>query len=321
MVSARRESVAICVPTFRRPADLTRLLAALPAVIETAQDAGGVGEVVVIVIDNDDAETARTIVSEAPLPVRYVVEQERGVVAVRNRALDEAAGNDLAVFIDDDETPADARWLLQLTRTRADFDADVVAGPVRTVTDVPLDTWIVAGGFFSRSHRVGLETGSPIERAATNNLLLDLRFVERSGTRFDPRFARTGGEDSLFTSQLHARGARMVWCAEAVVLDHLPEKRRTRAHALERTQGMANAGARVALALAASPARRMVVRLRSSASGTVRWMAGAARGTVGFVLRSERLLAIGARERARGRGSIAGARDRTQHLYGGGGIR
>lgn len=321
MESARVESVAICIPTFRRPADLTRLLAALPAVIETARAAGRTGETVVIVIDNDEAESARTVVSEAPFPVRYVVERERGVVAVRNRALDEAAGNDLAVFIDDDETPADAQWLLQLLRARERFDADVVAGPVRTVSDEPLDPWIVAGGFFARAHRTGLETGSPIERAATNNLLLDLRFVERNGTRFDPRFARTGGEDSLFTSQLHAAGARMVWCAEAIVLDHLPVHRRTRAHALERTRGMANAGARVAVALAASPTRRMVARLRSSASGVMRWIAGAARGAAGSVLGSERLLATGARERARGRGSLAGARGRASDLYGGGGVR
>lgn len=319
--SRAAESVALCIPTFRRPADLARLLAALPEVVETARAEGRLGDVVVIVVDNDESGSAEQTVREAPVPVQYVVEAERGVVAVRNRALDEAAGRDVAVFIDDDETPADARWLAALLRTRADFDATVVAGPVRTVTDEPLDPWIVAGGFFARAHRAGLATGSPITRAATNNLLLDLRFVEESGIRFDPRFGRSGGEDSLFTSQLHAAGARMVWCAEALVLDHLPVARRTRTHAVDRTRGMANAGARVALVLAGSPGERAVVRGRALAAGAVRWISGCLRGAVGAITRSDALSATGARERARGRGGIAGAWNRAGDLYGGGGIR
>ncbi|WP_091229807.1 glycosyltransferase family 2 protein [Microbacterium sp. 3J1] len=314
-------SVALCIPTFRRPDDLARLLAALPEVIETARSEVAIGEVAVIVVDNDSAASAEQTVRAAGVPAHYVVESERGVVAVRNRALDEAAGHDIVVFIDDDETPADARWLSRLLATRVEHDATVVAGPVRTVTDEPLDPWIVAGGFFDRTHRAGLRTGAPITRAATNNLLLDRRFVAESGIRFDARFGRTGGEDSLFTSQLHAAGAHMVWCAEALVLDHLPVERRTRAHALERTRGMANAGARVALALAASRSERIVVRMKAIVSGVVRWAVGGVRGAVGALTRSERLRATGARERARGRGSISGAGNRTRDLYGGGGVR
>lgn len=314
-------SVAVCIPTFRRAADLSRLLATLPEVIGEARLSGRLGEVVVIVIDNDEGESARETVGEAGMPVRYVVESERGVVAVRNRALDEATRHDLLVFIDDDETPADPQWLALLLATREEFDAAVVAGPVRTVTDEPLDPWIVAGGFFARAHRVGLATGTRIDRAATNNLLLDLRVVEQAGIRFDPRFGRTGGEDSLFTAQLHATGAHMVWCAEAGVLDHLPVDRRTRAHALERTRGMANAGVRVALALADSPMRRLVVRCKALAAGVLRWILGAVRGIAGRLVRSEQMRATGAKERARGRGSISGAGNRTRDLYGGGGVR
>lgn len=314
-------SVAICIPTFRRAADLTRLLAALPAVIKAARSSGYLGEAVVIVIDNDEGESAREIVQAAGLSVRYVVERERGVVAVRNRALDEAAGQDLAVFIDDDETPADVRWLEFLLMTQDEFGAAAVAGPVRTVTEDPLDSWIVAGGFFARTHRAGLATGSLISRAATNNLLLDLRVVEKLGVRFDPRFGRTGGEDSLFTSQLHAGGARMVWSADAEVLDHLPVDRRTRSHAIERTTGMANAGVHVALALADSRARRFIVRAKALAAGVVWWVSGAMRGIAGRVRSSERMRAIGAKERARARGAISGAGNRTTDLYGGGGVR
>ncbi|MCM3778121.1 glycosyltransferase family 2 protein [Microbacterium hydrocarbonoxydans] len=314
-------SVAICIPTFRRPGDLSRLLATLPEVVASARLEERADEVAIIVIDNDDAESARAVVAASGLDIRYVVERERGVVAVRNRALDEASGSDVIVFIDDDETPAEPRWLARLLAARSEFDADVVAGPVRTITDEPLDPWVVAGGFFDRAHRAGLSTGSSVTRAATNNLLLDRRFVEMSGVRFDPRFARTGGEDSLFTSQLHSRGARMVWCAEATVLDHLPVERRTRLHAVERTAGMANAGVRVELALADTSAGRLIVRARGFAAGAAHWLAGAVRGLAGEILRADGLRATGAKARARGRGSIAGAGNRTRELYGGGGIR
>lgn len=314
-------SLALCIPTFRRQRDLARLLDALPAVIDAARADGLLGEVAVIVVDNDSTASAEQTARSSAMAVRYVVEPERGVVAVRNRALDEANGHDIVVFIDDDETPADAHWLAHLLAARRDFEATVVAGPVRTVAEESLDPWIIAGGFFARAHRSGLITGHRITRAATNNLLLDLRFVEESGIRFDPRFGRTGGEDSLFTSQLHAAGAHMVWCAEAVVLDHLPVERRTRAHAVDRARGMANAGVRVALALADSPAERAVVRARALAAGSLRWIGGVARGAAGAVTRSDALGATGARERARGRGGFSGAWNRTRDLYGGGGIR
>ncbi|MEV7799089.1 glycosyltransferase family A protein [Microbacterium foliorum] len=314
-------SLALCIPTFRRQRDLARLLDALPAVIDAARADGLLGEVAVIVVDNDSTASAEHTARSSAMAVLYVVEPERGVVAVRNRALDEANGHDIVVFIDDDETPADAHWLAHLLAARRDFEATVVAGPVRTVAEESLDPWIIAGGFFARAHRSGLSTGHRITRAATNNLLLDLRFVEESGIRFDPRFGRTGGEDSLFTSQLQAAGAHMVWCAEAVVLDHLPVERRTRAHAVDRARGMANAGVRVALALADSPAERAVVRARALAAGSVRWIGGVARGAAGAITRSDALGATGARERARGRGGFSGAWNRTRDLYGGGGIR
>ncbi|WP_243231871.1 glycosyltransferase family 2 protein [Microbacterium sp. CIAB417] len=319
--AAEVPNVAICVPTFQRPDDLSRLLSLLPATIAAAQRSGRAGRVDVIVIDNDPSAGARDVARAAPIACRYAVEAERGVVAVRNRALDESADADVLVFIDDDETPADEQWLSRLLSAWRTYDAQAVAGPVRTVADDPLDSWIVAGEFFARAHRARLGTGDGIARAATNNLLLDMRFVRREALRFDPRFARSGGEDSLFTSQLHRRGGRMVWCAEAGVLDHLPAQRRTREHALRRTRGMATVGVTVALALADSPAARARVRIKAVVAGVGRWAGGVARVIAGGLLRSERLDAIGRRECARGTGSLEGALNRSPELYGGGGDR
>lgn len=321
LVSARppaSTSVVIGIATRCRPDDLHRLLSALPAVIRTAVDGGVCATVEVIVVDNDPAGSAAEVVGRSRLPVRYLPEQTPGVTAVRNRVLDETDRHDVIVFIDDDETPADAGWLAALLHTHHAQRAHVVAGPVRTVVmDGDLDPWVQAGGFFARAHRDHLATGDAITAAASNNLLLDAAFVRRAGVRFDTRFGRSGGEDSLFTSQLRERGARMVWCREALVLDHLPAARQTRAHALRRTRGMAAAGVRVGLALAGLSLRaRMAVQARALAAAAAHLCAGGAEMLAGRLTGSTRRDARGRRRLARALGTLDGVRDRELAIYG-----
>lgn len=312
MVSAYPR-VVIAIPTYRRPHDLARLLSTLPPVIERAR--GLCARVDVLVIDNDGG--AAEIVDAASMPVRYTREERRGLAAVRNRALDEAADADVLVFIDDDETPAEESWLERLLAVQQSSGAGVVAGPVRTVVPGGLDPWIVAGGFYARVHRQGLRTLDPIGSAASNNLLLRLADVRRVGARFDERFGRSGGEDSLFTAQLRAAGVSMLWCADAAVLDHLPVDRRTREYALARSRGMEAAGTRVAAVLAGpSRARRAYVRARAAAIGSARIVVGSARRVIGRLTGSIRSDARGARDVARGLGAWDGAAGRSRLLYG-----
>lgn len=308
-------SVVIAVPTFRRPDDLQRLLAALASAASHATAIGAASRVDVLVVDNDPAGSALAVVVQGS-GVRVVHETAPGIAAARNRALDESRAHDVLVFIDDDESPAAQDWLVRLLETARATRAFVVAGPVVTLVDGGLDPWVDAGGFFARRHRAHLRTGASIDRAATNNLLLDLHFVRRSGIRFDDRFGRSGGEDSLFTSQLHRAGARMVWCAEALVHDHLPAARRSRAHALRRMRGMAAAGVRVGLALAPTRRRRAAVRVKAVLAGGARIGAGVAKCATGVVVHSQRLDAVGRRDVMRGVGALEGAAGRIRTHYG-----
>ena len=308
-------AVMVAVPTYRRPDDLRRLVRSLDPVVVYATTVGAASRVDILVIDNDpDASGLAVLPDDAP--VIRVHERSPGVAAARNRALDESIGHDVLVFIDDDETPAASDWLARLLETARDHRADAVAGPVLTVVDGGIDPWIEVGGFFARRHTRGILTGEVIQRAATNNLLLDLAIVRASGVRFDDRFGRTGGEDSLFTSQLHRAGARMVWCAEALVLDHLPETRRTRAHALGRVRGMSAAGVRVGLVLAPTRSGRAVVRAKAPLAGVARIAAGVARTATGALVRSERLDATGRRDTMRGVGALEGAAGHIRIHYG-----
>jgi succinoglycan biosynthesis protein ExoM len=309
-------AVLIAVPTYRRPDDLRRLLLALEPVVAHATDSGAAVRVDVLVIDNDADGSALAVVDGRIDGVSAVNEATPGVAAARNRALDESGDHDVLVFIDDDESPAGIDWLTRLLETARNAGAHVVAGPVTTVVDGNLDPWIEAGGFFARRHRAHVPTGAAIDRAATNNLLLDLAFVRESGVRFDDRFGRSGGEDSLFTSQLHRAGARMVWCAEALVRDHLPEARRSRAHALERMRGMAAAGVRVGIVLAPTRRHRAAVRMRAVLAGGARIGAGAAKCATGAVVQSQRLSAVGCRDVMRGVGALEGAAGHVRIHYG-----
>jgi hypothetical protein len=242
---------------------------------------------------------------------RVVHEPTPGIAAARNRALDEAGGADALVFIDDDERP-DPGWLDALIATWTATGAAAVVGPVRSTFTGPLDPWIEAGEFFRRRR---LATGTPIDVFATNNVLLDLRQVRASGVRFDVRFGETGGSDTLFSRELSRAGARMVWCADAGVVDVVPAERLTRQWVLRRALRSGNALSRTSLAVEPSAAARTALRLRLSAEGLARIVAGCATILLGTVARSLRHRAGGARTLARGLGITAGAWGYTYAEY------
>ena len=294
--------VTVAVLTHRRVEFLRNLLPLLLA--QAAEVAADGHSAAVLVVDNDPAAGARDTVLQAGAAdrLRYVAEPTPGIAAARNRALEEAAGSDLLVFIDDDERPHSG-WLRALLATQATTSAALVAGAVVSEFDGALDPWLSAGAFFARRR---LPTGTRIDVAATNNLLLDLRQLPGTA-RFDPAFGLSGGEDTLFTRQLAARGLLLVWCDEAVVTDWVPRDRMTRAWVLRRAFSSGNSRAAVQLALAGGVRERAVGRVLALgwaaprvAGGVLRWLLGRVTGRVGWQ-------AHGLRTAARGAGMAAGA--------------
>lgn len=296
--------VVVAALTYRRPADLAALLPQLD------REAGGVGDLVdVLIVDNDPDGGARPQVEgfggahylHAPIP---------GIAAARNAALDASGDADLLVFIDDDERPVE-HWLALLLATWRTSRPAAVIGPVVSTFDEEPSPWVQAGRFFSRRR---LPTGTEVQVAATNNLLLDLGVVRASGLRFDERFGLTGGSDTLFTRQLRAAGGRMVWCDEAIVTDVVPRSRVDRQWVMHRAYRSGNSDALTALALARG-LRRTALRLRFAAKGGVRMVAGAIPGWIGHRTGSLTMEARGARRRARGAGMLAGALGRAYVEY------
>lgn len=289
----RQDNLRILVPAILEQVD-----AAVP---ELQLDC----EWTVIVVDNDPAASGREAANPFGDPrVRYSVEPRPGVASARNAVLRAADDCDVLIFIDDDELPQPG-WLTNLVRTHLVHDADVVSGPVTLVFEGPVDPWLEAIDSHLRLHRSHLRTGDTITRAATNNLLLDLAKVRELGLRFDERFGLTGGEDSFFTGQLHQGGARMVWCAEAVVDDLVPAERANREYNLRRRYSLSNAGARVDIMLTEPGLQRLGVRLVCFARGTAQIVKGSAMTLAGRIGGSLRQQAHGERYVMGGLGAIA----------------
>lgn len=319
---APASTLTIAIPTFRRPEQLAR---ALRGVLDQAAPIAehGAMDIEVLVIDNDPAasggpaaEAASGMAGRAPVAVRHVVEERPGVAAVRNRALDEAATRDLLIFIDDDEEP-EPGWLEALLGLQARQGCQAVAGPVIPAYEREPDPWVAQGEFFVRRT---WPTGTLRPVAASNCLLLDLRFVRRMGLRFDEAFGATGGEDTLFTRSLSACGGRILWCDEARVRDHVPASRLDRGWILRRQASHAATAVRVELALARGRGQvpgtgrsQAAIRAGAGLGGAARLGVGLARRAAGTLLASPRHAARGARLAARGRGMIAASLGRAGH--------
>src|SRR2546425_8151119 len=107
-MTEKRPHISVCICTYKRPELLKRLLEDLGR-----QDTDGLFTYSIVVADNDDAQTAETVVSEfgvaSSIPITYCVQPHRNIALTRNKAV-ENAGGDFIAFIDDDEFPTE-RWL------------------------------------------------------------------------------------------------------------------------------------------------------------------------------------------------------------------
>lgn len=295
--TAHTPKVTVAVPSFRRPAQLRALLAALPERIAETQNA----HIDVLVVDNDPAGSARAATVGTGLDLRYVREETPGIAAVRNRVLDECRGSDLIAFIDDDEIPR-PEWLSSLLSVWREHGSTAVMGQVVSVFDEDADPWVLASGTF---YRPGRPTGTRLQVAASGNLLLDMHQVRSLGVRFDESLGLGAGEDTLFSRELVARGGTIVWCNESETEDPVVAHRVTRAWATQRAFSLANAQGQVALRLTTSRSRNLALRCTFLAGGAARILVGYARHRYGRWRRRITDDARGARTWHRGRGMFA----------------
>lgn len=200
----------------------------------------------ILAVDNnssDDTTTVlRDIATEAGAPLRWVTESTPGIVAARNRVIQEALNSDILVFIDDDELPlpgliaAAADAILeegaQCAGGRVDVDFTHLRRP-RWLEDNLLG-FLAATDHGHHSFWIADES-KPLWTA---NIAYDMRLFREDPTlRFDRRYDRKGkatggGEDVIMFRTLLQRGARIRYRPEMAVLHSVEPWRLSRRYFL-----------------------------------------------------------------------------------------
>jgi succinoglycan biosynthesis protein ExoM len=212
-------SISVCIATYRRPDRLEALL------LDLTRQTLLPGEV--IVVDNDAAASARAVIERCrqrpmPFPLHYDIQPQKNISLTRNRTV-ELTKHEWLAFVDDDERAPDF-WLARLAAAAGKYAADGVLGPVDPVVPDDAPGWIRRGRFYDFPR---MPTGAvvPPNRLRFGNLLLRSAAVKSMDVIFDPAYGLTGGEDGDLLSRMALRGARIVWCDEALVHEPIETSR------------------------------------------------------------------------------------------------
>lgn len=220
---AHDERVAICIPTYKRPALLRDALYAL------ANRHPGNYESFVIVADNDPQGSALSVVEQVRgtrCDMVLIAQQTRGLACTRNRLIAEATLRraTFVAFVDDDQLVA-PNWLNELMTTALEANADAVAGRLETRFEPGVPNWVIQSGYWEEPER---QTGTAASKFGTGHgTLLRLSAVNSIPGPFDEHLNLTGGEDGHFFARFHNLGFKSVWCNEAVVEERVVPSRAT----------------------------------------------------------------------------------------------
>jgi succinoglycan biosynthesis protein ExoM len=214
-------AVSVCIATYRRAARLRQVLEDMVQQHRVPEQ--------VVVVDNDEEASARVVVDEmrtmgAPFRLDYAVQPERNIALTRNRTVALATGEWLA-FIDDDERAPD-NWLSQLMEAAERYGADGVLAPVEPEVPPAAPPWILRGRFYDFPRMRSGEV-VPLNRMRFGNLVLRGAPLRAEPGPFDTRYGLSTGEDGDLLVRLAKKGARIVWCDEAIVIEPIEPKRLT----------------------------------------------------------------------------------------------
>lgn len=211
-----KTSVLIC--TYKRQVQIGELLHDLARQTRLPDE--------VVVVDNDPTGSARHVVegftAGAPFPVHYDIQPRQSISLTRNRTVELARGEWLG-FLDDDERVV-PDWLRLMMDCAQRFEADAVMGPLIRELPDHVEGWIRQGGFYALPRYA---TGTPIPRQNLwfGNALLRGSYVRAESIAFKEELGLIGGEDGDLLMRMHTRGARIVWCDEAIATEPVPPAR------------------------------------------------------------------------------------------------
>ena len=228
-------SISICIITYKRPLLLKQLLDSLYSQIIKNNY-----QISITIVDNDKSGSAKKIVEEykfnSSFSLVYKIERKRGIPFARNTAIRLSKGNDIIIFIDDDEI-AESDWLQNLINTYINNDYHIVAGPVKRIYEIEPPRWIKKLNIFTQKE---YEDGEIINSSGTGNILFSNEILKNIDGPFDEKFPLTGGTDSLLLSDLKKIGYKIIWSKNAVVTELVPKSRLTLKWILSRSFRIGN---------------------------------------------------------------------------------
>lgn len=248
--------VTVCIPSFRRPKGLAKLLEALGALQTHAA-------VTVVVADNDSEKHEAFDLCDAlrsqgyRWPLDCIVVKERGIAQARNGLVERALtahNGEFIAMLDDDEWPQ-PQWLDEFLRVQKETDADALHGAVLRAFETAPAASAAACADMRPWHNT---TGVLAMIESTSNIFLRRACVEQMPKPwFDPGFALTGGEDRDFFTRLKSQGAMFAWADDATIYAHVPASRATLGWALKRAYRVGNSDMRVFLKYRPRPTARV----------------------------------------------------------------
>jgi succinoglycan biosynthesis protein ExoM len=216
----KKYQISVCICTYKRLEFLEKLLSKLEN-----QDTEGFFEYTIVIVDNDKAESARQTVEaytkHSNISISYYVEPEQNISLARNKAIENAKG-DLIALIDDDEFPENS-WLLNFYKALEQYHSDGVLGPVLPYFEIDPPKWVIKGHFFDRPTHTSGQILS-WKNTRTGNALLKRSLFDDRDKWFDPAYG-SGGEDRDFFRRKIAAGYVFVWSNEASVFETVPHER------------------------------------------------------------------------------------------------
>jgi glycosyltransferase involved in cell wall biosynthesis len=219
--------VTVLVPTFRRPADLARCLAALQKQKRAADE-------VVVVARPDDTATHECLSDPAvkgALPLSVALVEQPGQVAALNRGLDAASGDVIAI-IDDDAAPY-PDWA---ERIAAAFEGDACLGALGGRDWIHINGRVLDGakalvgtvmlsGKVVGNHHLGVGAAREVDVLKGANMSYRREAIR--GIRFDTRLRGAGAQvhnDMAFSMSVQRAGWKLVY-DPCVAVDHFLAER------------------------------------------------------------------------------------------------
>lgn len=228
-MSYQRDHISVCICTYKRPKMLLILLEKLQN-----QQTDQLFTYSIVIVDNDNAQSAKITVDsfkeKSVINIEYYCEPEQNIALARNKAVQNAKGNFVAL-VDDDEFP-DNNWLLNLYKARKRYHADGVLGPVKPCFEGNPPKWVIKGKFYEKGRH---ETGHVLkwQDTRTSNVLINSAIFDNQENMFKQEFGR-GGEDIDFFNRAIDKNYVFVWCNEAPVYEIIPPERCKRVFMLKR---------------------------------------------------------------------------------------